>query len=354
MIDLLTYPLDQLVRTFEKEFGKGRFHAEALYREIFKKGNPAFLSAPEFLKSPKFAQLMKQEIVIAPGRVVETFEEENLTKFITGLDDGLKIESVIIPMTRYKTLCVSSQVGCRMGCAFCETAKLGFKRNLTVSEIVGQVYNARHTLKEPVKNVVFMGMGEPFDNFDAVMGAVAVLTEQKGFDIALRHITLSTAGLVSGIDRLAEMNLPGLRLAVSVNAPDDATRSALMPVNNRYGMASLKKSLLAYPLKKRGVFLFEYILIKGVNDTLAHAAALAEFISPLPVRLNLIPYNPIDSFRHESPDDGEMHAFAQALTREGVFVIKRWSKGRSVSAGCGQLGREAGRSGYRMQEKGLY
>lgn len=344
MIDLLTYPLERLIRTFERDFGKGRFHAHALYREVFKLGNLDFLSAPEFLRSPAFSQILEEKVRISPGQVVDTFEEEGLRKFITRLEDGLKIESVVIPMTRYKTLCVSSQVGCRMGCAFCETARMGFKRNLTVSEIVGQVYNARHTLGEPVKNVVFMGMGEPFDNFDAVMGAVAVMGEQRGFDIALRHVTLSTSGLVPGIDQLARMNLPGIRLALSVNAPDDATRSALMPVNNRYNLGQLKESLLAYPLGKRGAFLFEYILIKGVNDSTAQARALAGFIGDLPVRLNLIPYNPIEAFRHESPDDEEMHAFTRELTRQGVFVIKRWSKGRSVSAGCGQLGRHVRRS----------
>lgn len=263
MIDLLTYPLDRLVHTFEKDFGKGEFHARALYREVFKRGNADFLSAPEFTASPRLAAILEQEVAVSPGQVVDTFEEEELNKFITRLDDGLTIESVVIPMTRYKTLCVSSQVGCKMGCAFCETAKMGFKRNLTVSEIVGQVYNARHTLGEPVKNVVFMGMGEPFDNFDAVMGAVAVIKEQRGFDIALRHITLSTSGLVSGINRLAGMNLPGIRLAISVNAADDITRSALMPVNNRYGLDELKQCLMAYPLGSRGVFLFEYILIRG-------------------------------------------------------------------------------------------
>jgi len=339
MIDLLTYPLNHLVQTFEREFGKGQFHARALFREVFKRGNPDVLAAPEFVNSPRLSRALKKRLLFSPGHVAGTFEEQGLTKFLTRLDDGLTVESVIVPMTRYKTLCVSSQVGCKMGCAFCATAKMGFRRNLTVSEIVGQVYNARHTLGEPVKNVVFMGMGEPFDNFDAVMGAVAVMTEQRGFDIAHRHITLSTAGLVPGINRLAKMNLPGIRLAVSLNGPDDRTRSLLMPVNNRFPLDDLKKSLLAYPLPQRGTFLFEYILIKGVNDSPDHARALAAFIRPFPVRLNLIPYNPIEGFGHDTPDDNEMNAFAQALTRKGVFVIKRWSKGRSVSAGCGQLGR---------------
>lgn len=339
-IDLLALPLERVVHTLEREFQKGRFHAEAMYREVFKKGNPDVLSAPEFLNSPRLSRALEGRVAVSPGRVEKTFQEEGLTKFITVLDDGLKIESVIIPMTNHTTLCVSSQVGCRMGCAFCETANLGFRRNLRVSEIVGQVYNARHTLNQPVKNIVFMGMGEPFDNFDAVMGAVKVVCEQKGFDIALRHITISTAGLVPGIEKLAAMNMPGIRLAVSVNSGDDRVRSRLMPVNNQYDLAALKQALCAYPLPKRGVFLFEYILIKGVNDSEDHALKLARFIDPLPVRLNLIPYNPIARFGHESPCDQEMHRFADLLTQEGVFVIKRWSKGRSVSAGCGQLGRD--------------
>lgn len=343
MIDMLATPLDRLVRTLEKDFGKGGYHAEAMYREVFKNGNPEVLSAPEFLASPRLSAALSGTVVVDPGTVEKTFGEEGLTKFITRLWDGLKIESVVIPMTRHNTLCVSSQVGCRMGCAFCETARLGFRRNLTTAEITGQLYNARHVLKKKIKNVVFMGMGEPFDNFDAVMAAVRVMNAQKGFDVALRHITLSTAGLVPGIRRLAEMNLPGIRLAVSVNGSGDRIRSRLMPVNNQWPMADLKACLMAFPLPRRGVFLFEYILIRGVNDSIEDARQLAAFIHPLPVRLNLIPYNPIDAYDHDSPCDDDMHAFADLLTEKGVFVIKRWSKGRSVSAGCGQLGKDLAR-----------
>jgi len=341
-VDILALPLEELRRILKEEYGKGLFHAESIYREVFKRGNPDLLSVREFTGSPRLARALEGKIVLDPGEVVKTFKEEELTKFITRLSDGLKIESVIIPMTRHNTLCVSSQVGCKMGCAFCETARLGFKRSLTVSEIVGQVYNARHTLGHDIKNIVFMGMGEPFDNFDTVMTAVKIINAQKGFDIALRHITISTAGLVPGIDRLAKMNMPNIRLAISVNGPDDKVRSRLMPVNNRWPMAELKKSLMNYPLPKRGVFLFEYILIKGVNDSPEDADQLAEFIHPLPVRLNIIPYNPIDAFDHDSPCDEDMHSFADILTRKGIFVIKRWSKGRSVSAGCGQLGKHLG------------
>ncbi len=338
----MALPLADLCHTLKTGYGKGLFHAEAMYRQVFKRGNPDVLSIPEFKDSPRLTRALEGKIALNPGEVTKIFKEEDLTKFITRLSDGLKIESVIIPMTRHNTLCVSSQVGCKMGCVFCETARLGFKRSLTVSEIVGQVYNARHTLGHDIKNIVFMGMGEPFDNFDAVMTAVKVINAQKGFDIALRHITISTAGLVPGIDRLAKMKMANIRLAISVNAPDDRVRSRLMPVNNRWPMAELKKSLMNYPLPKRGVFLFEYILIKGVNDSPEDANLLAQFIHPLQVRLNLIAYNPIEAFDHDSPCDEEMHKFADILTQRGIFVIKRWSKGRSVSAGCGQLGKHLG------------
>ncbi|WP_462271266.1 dual-specificity RNA methyltransferase RlmN [Desulfobacter sp.] len=339
IIDIFGLTLDQLTRTLRNDYGKGLFHAEALYREVFKNGGENIGNAPEFKNSLKFWTELEKALVPVSGKVEETFKEGELVKFITRLHDGLKIESVIIPMTRHNTLCVSSQVGCKMGCKFCQTARMGFKRSLSTSEIVGQVFNARHTLGHDIKNIVFMGMGEPFDNFDAVMTAVNVLNSQKGCDIALRHMTISTCGVVPGIERLAQMNLPNIRLAVSINGPDDDTRSALMPVNRHWPLAALKKSLDAYPLPPRGVFLFEYILIKGVNDAMDHARALARFIHPLPVRLNLIPYNPVTGFDHQSPSDEQMHDFAQTLTDKGIFVIKRWSKGRSVSAGCGQLGK---------------
>ena len=338
-IDILETSLGSLVQIFEREFGKGRYHAEALFREIFKKGNPEFLQAPEFRRSPKFSAALDGRTRLEPGKVVKVFQEESLTKFITRLSDGLEIESVIIPMTRYHTLCVSSQVGCRMGCRFCETGRMGLRRSLTTGEIIGQLYNARNTLKKEISNIVFMGMGEPLDNFDAVVKAIQIMSEQKGIDIAFRHMTLSTAGLVPGINRLAVLNLPNLRLAVSINAADDPTRSKIMPVNQAYPLKSLKEALMKFPLPQRGTFLLEYILIRGLNDSQEHARKLADFIHPLPVRLNLIPFNPVSGFEAEAPCDTDMHDFAQQLTDKGIFVIKRWSKGRSVSAGCGQLGK---------------
>lgn len=337
-MNILEYRLDQLTHKFEKDFGKGGYHSGALYREIFKKGNPDVLEAKEFKASPGFSQKLENSIELVPGEIVNCFTEDGLTKFITQLWDGQKIESVIIPMANRNTLCVSSQVGCRMGCRFCQTGKMGFKRNLAAAEITGQLFNARFVLKQNIKNIVFMGMGEPFDNFEAVVQAIKIMNEQKGFDIALRHITVSTAGLTRGIEKLAALGMKGLRLAVSINSSDENTRSWLMPVNKTQSLALLKKTLQAFPLCKKETFLFEYILIKDFNDSMEDAVKLAEYIHPLPVRLNLIAYNPMDGFNYESPSDDSMYKFSDVLTQNGVFVVKRWSKGRSVGAGCGQLG----------------
>lgn len=337
-MNILEYTLEGLTGFLKAEFGKGLFHASALYREVFKSGNRDILGVDEFLASSGFAKKLEERMILEPGRVVDTFREEGLVKFITELCDGHRIESVLIPMTGRNTLCVSSQVGCRMGCRFCETGRIGLKRNLKVSEIIGQVFNARFFLREKIKNIVFMGMGEPFDNFDNVMAAIRIMNEQKGLDIALRHITVSTAGLAPGVERLGRMKMKGLRLAVSVNAVEDAARSFLMPVNRAYPLKDLKKALQDFPLTSRECFLFEYILIKGLNDSENDAIKLAEFIRPLPVRLNLIALNPVTGFNFESPCDDDMQRFSRILNDLGVFVTRRWSKGRSVAAGCGQLG----------------
>lgn len=334
----LSMTLEEVIREFRTRFGKGEYHAAALYREVLRNGSPSPTAAPEFLASPRLAAALEGQVRVAPGQVVQTCPDDRLLKFITRLEDGHDIESVIIPMTRYNTLCVSSQVGCRMGCRFCETGKMGLKRNLTVEEITGQLYNARHVLNKEIKNIVFMGMGEPLDTLDTVVRAIRIFNQQKGFNIAMPHMTVSTAGLVPGIDALARLNWPQIRLAVSINAPNNAIRSRLMPLNRVHDMEALKAALTCYPLAKRGLFLFEYILIRGVNDSLDHARELADYINPLPVRLNLIAFNPVKNSSFTPPSDDEMHRFKEVLTRQGVFVINRWSKGRSVAAGCGQLG----------------
>ncbi|MFH2057425.1 MAG: 23S rRNA (adenine(2503)-C(2))-methyltransferase RlmN [Pseudomonadota bacterium] len=338
-MEILSLRLNQITDEFKSRYDKGVYHASALYREVYKFGRTNLFEAKEFKNSPVFAKQLKNKIKVTPGQVIEIIKDGSLTKFITRLADNLRIESVIIPMTNHQTLCVSSQVGCRMGCRFCQTAKMGFKRNLEVYEIIGQLFNARFVLKADIKNIVFMGMGEPFDNFETIIQAIRIMNEQKGFNIGLKHITVSTAGVNKRIDQLGKLNMPGIRLAISINSVDEIQRSCLMPVNKTNSLKDLKQVLLKFPLSKRDCFLFEYILIKGLNDSIKDAIDLAEYIKPLPVRLNLIPYNRICGFDYESPNDKEIRYFADILNDNGIFVITRWSKGRSVSAGCGQLGR---------------
>jgi 23S rRNA (adenine2503-C2)-methyltransferase len=259
-------------------------------------------------------------------------------------------------MRQYKSLCVSSQVGCKMGCTFCETAQMGYLRSLTAGEIVAQVMVARFVLGEPVENIVFMGMGEPMDNLDHVLQAIRILSDQRGLDIAQSSITVSTVGHVDGLRRFARLaaepppaGFSRVRLAVSLNAPNDAIRSRIMPVNRSWNLADLKAALQEVPLHRKGDFLFmEYVLIPGVNDGREHALEVAEYLRGLKACVNLIPYNP----RHESPYDrpvpAAVAAFYHWLMDAGQYCRIRGTKGQGSMAACGQLGNRAlRRSGNR-------
>lgn len=355
--DIFSLDYDALVRAFGERFDRGEFHAGALFRSLYRKGQADPSRLPEFAANPSLAQAVIEafssrlpEITgtqgaghpAGPGRPAGAFTY----KFLLKLPGGLESESVIIPMRQYKSLCVSSQVGCKMGCTFCETAQMGFLRNLTAGEIVAQVMVARHVLKEPVENVVFMGMGEPMDNLDNVLKAIRILSDQRGLDIPQGSITVSTVGHVDGIRRLARLaalpppaGFSRLRLAVSLNAPDDAIRSRIMPVNRSWDLAALKAALREYPLHRKGDLLFmEYVLIPGVNDAREHALAVADYLRGLKACVNLIPYNP----RHQSPFDrpapGAAGAFYRWLMDAGQYCRIRGTKGQDSMAACGQLG----------------
>ena len=294
MIRLLEMTYDNLVELFAQRYGKKPFLAGALYREFYKGMNPCAWTADAIGRSPGLAGRLEKDLACTPGTIVDAVHQEGVIKFITALSDGHRIESVLLPMTSHHTLCVSSQVGCRMGCRFCETAKLGLVRDLTVEEITGQVYSARMRYGQPIRNVVFMGMGEPFDNFDAVVQAIRVLSDQRGMDIARRYITVSTAGRIDGIRRLARLDMPHLKLAVSLNAANDALRDRLMPINRRSPLARLQAALMAYPLKKGYALMVAYVLIPGcerygrlrtATGTLAGAAAGESQPDPVQSRL---------------------------------------------------------------------
>lgn len=332
----LTY--DQLTAEFQRRYNRGAFHAAALYRAFFRTPlwNPGTL--PEFQGSPGLARRVNADLDFSVPHIVKEVREDDVLKVVLGLADGATVETVVIPMTHHTTVCVSSQVGCRMGCRFCRTGQMGLLRNLSVAEIVAQVYLTTVRMGYAVRNVVFMGMGEPLDNLDAVAGAIAVLSDQRGLNIAKRHITLSTAGIAPGITRLAALNWPQLKLAVSLNAPNNSLRDRLMPVNRRYPLEVLKAALQSYPLARSNVVFIEYVLIKGVNDAPEHASQLAGYLHGLPVRLNLIPYNPRQESPYQAPTPDDVDRFRQLLVDYHIFVRLRTSKGAPIQAACGQLG----------------
>ncbi len=335
---ILELTFEALVDELRDGYGKGAYHAASVYQEVFRKGNTDFSGVHEFAGSPRLARKLENDLEVHTGNITKIRFEEGTKKYVTKLKDGFEIESVVVPMFNRNTLCVSSQVGCRMNCLFCETAKQGFKRNLTVQEIVGQVYAAKFQLGLAIKNIVFMGMGEPLDNFENVMQAIKVINDQRGFNLPKRRITVSTVGIVAGIRKLAELNWPDLRLAVSLNASNNFVRSEIMPVNRSIPMEMLGQALLEYPLKKSGVIMIEYVLIKGVNDFREHAAQVAEYLKPLPARLSLIPYNKGSDSKFTVPSEQDVERFRLWLVEEKVFVRRRATQGRKLMAACGQLG----------------
>ena len=297
---------------------------------------------------PRAARAVVPSRVAPPATLSLSHREtaaDRTSRLLLRTADGQLIESVIIPSERGKatgrtTLCVSSQVGCGRRCAFCETGKLGLVRQLSSGEIVDQLRQAslfwrRHRGEAPpITNIVFMGMGEPLDNLDAVLPAIAIFCDDFAFGLSAKRITVSTVGVAPKI--AAFLRASRANLAVSLNAPDDARRSKLMPVNQRCSLAELKSALLAHLTPGRDV-LFEYILFDGVNDSLADAALLRDWLQDLPARLNLIPANPGPNPDLRQPPAARVWAFQKALLDAGVRTLVRHPHGRDVGGACGQL-----------------
>ncbi len=281
-------------------------------------------------------------LMAEPHAVARHVRNGELVKFVQRLPDGLETESVIIPMRMgersWFSLCISSQVGCAMGCTFCETAQLGLLKNLSAADIVGQVVAARRSFGADVKKIVFMGMGEPMENLDAVLQAVRVLTDPAGLSISKRRITISTVGRVDGIRRLAATGWQYVQLAVSLNAPNDEIRSQIMPINRAEPMAPLREAMVAYPLRRNTYIMIEYVLIPGVNDSPVHARELADYLRPVKCCVNVIPYNPRLNSPWPAPTDESVSGFLSALREAGQYCKRRITKGREHMAACGQLG----------------
>lgn len=336
-LPILSMTHDQFAQDVLKRLGKGYQHALLVYEEFFRTGtitgsNPAFKNAKDLL------QAILELVDLSMPEWVKNHDDGATSKFLLRTHDAFEIEAVCIPTASGGTLCVSSQVGCRMGCTFCETGRMGLLRNLTPDEIISQIFVARHQLGFSHKNIVFMGMGEPFDNYDAVMQAVRVLQDPKGWGYGRRHITISTSGRVDGIEKLIQEGVSGPNLAVSLNAPTDAVRTKLMPINRKYDMKALHATMQKYCEATEREILVAYVLMRDCNDALSDADALADYLQGLNVKVNLIPYNPQSCDRFSTSEDSVVQEFADRLRARGYYTLLRVTKGRDIMAACGQLG----------------
>lgn len=313
---------------------------EGLYRHRWQRWGD-FTNLPKALR-----ERLESEVELRWPELAESISSsDGSTKHAFRLDDGRLVEGVHMPYDDRATLCLSSQVGCAMGCTFCATGTMGILRNLTAAEIVGQVMALlvahEHPFGKPV-NLVFMGMGEPLHNLDHVMEAFRILTDAKGLAIPSRRITVSTSGLVSGIEKLGrEAKRP--RLAVSLNGTTDEERSRLMPVNRVWNLEALRRALQGFPLEKGERITLEYVLIQGHTDRPDDARRLAAYAKGFPSKINLIPYNPSEGAGFTPALESAIDAFCRLLVNERLDVSVRRSRGQDVAGACGQLVRNARR-----------
>jgi 23S rRNA (adenine2503-C2)-methyltransferase len=333
-------------KTFEdlsgilSDFDPKPFRLDQVLKWVYVKGTDDFSQMTNMPK--KLNDQLSDVLDLTPLRLLEEIESRDGTlKSLFQMPDGELMESVIIPEEGHKTLCLSTQAGCGMGCSFCETATIGLKRNLSQGEILAQIACAVRRLgnRLALRNLVFMGMGEPLLNMDALIGALEVIIDARGFDFSPRRVTVSTCGWVPGIDRLGRENL-GVNLAVSLNAGDDETRNRLMPVNKKYPLKRLMKSIREYPLHPRQRITFEYVLIEGVNDRIEDARRMVNLLRGIPAKVNVIAYN-LTSAAWRPPDEGVMNRFQKILMSAGLLATVRKSRGGEIGAACGQLGARA-------------
>lgn len=262
---------------------------------------------------------------------------DGTTKYLFKLEDGNTIETVFLPEKERATICLSSQVGCKFGCVFCASAPFGFVRNLTASEIIEEVLSVkRENPSANITNLVFMGIGEPFDNYDNVMKAVRIFNSKDGFNIGARRMTISTCGVIPGIKRLETEGLQ-IELSISLHSADNAVRSKLVPVNKKYPLSELIDACRHYTECTNRVITFEYVLIKGMNSSAGDASKLIKLLRGMKAKVNLICYNRIRAKNYEVPSETEVKAFVETLKKGGINVTRRKSKGDDIDAGCGQL-----------------
>jgi 23S rRNA (adenine2503-C2)-methyltransferase len=317
--------------------GHERFRARQIFQWLYRRGVNDIAAMTDLRRALR-EELAADFTVRTPAIVHRDQSVDGTQKFLLRLGDGRTIESVFIPDTPSMTFCISTQVGCAMACAFCLTGKMGLVRNLTAGEIVGQVRVLADVLSmRAVRfNIVLMGMGEPLHNYDQTMKALRILTDEYGFAMSPRRITLSTVGLLSGLEKLAhEPIMPNL--AISLHAPTDEQRGALVPVNKKYGVADIIDACKRFPLKRRSRITFEYVMLAGVNDRPEDARRLARLLAGVKSKVNLIPLNAAAGIPFDRPSDETVNRFAEILAERHLTVSVRKSRGRDIRAACGQL-----------------
>jgi len=339
--DLAALEIAELEAALESR-GVERFHARQLYRWIYKRGVTDIDRMTDLSRADR--ETIKREFLISTPKVVADDRSiDGTRKFVLELGDGRRIESVFIPDTPSMTFCISTQVGCAMACEFCLTGKMGLVRNLTAGEIAGQVrvLAAAVNLLDHPFNIVLMGMGEPLHNYDNTMKALRMLHEEHGLAVSPRRVTLSTVGIVPGLERLArEALMPNL--AISIHATTDEQRTRLVPPNRKYPLAEILEVCRRFPLKRRSRITFEYVMLAEVNDTPEDARRLARLLQGIKSKVNLIPLNPAPGIPYERPSDERVNRFAQILADRHLTVSVRKSRGRDIRAACGQLIVEGG------------
>jgi 23S rRNA (adenine2503-C2)-methyltransferase len=326
------------IRAFVLDMGEPKFRADQIASWVFEKGAASFDEMTNLSKGLR-AELGRRARLTNLRLVQQAQSRQSpTTKYLFALEDGQTVETVLIGGHQRNTLCISSQVGCAIGCKFCASGLAGLARNMRAGEIVDQVIQVRRLAgsERPVANIVVMGMGEPLANYEQVMRAVRILNAPWGLGIGARKITLSTSGLTPRIYQLAREGLQ-FELSVSLHAADDETRTSIVPVNRRYPLAGLMQACRDYIEATNRIITFEYVLLKGVNDRFQDAHRLVALLRHMKCKVNLIPYNPVDGLPFETPEDPRQIAFAQILQSAGIVATIRRERGRDIDAACGQL-----------------
>lgn len=334
--DIKNFTLDELVVELAG-MGKRRFRAKQVFKWIYKRDAQSFDEMTDL--SRDFRKELDEHFQIVRFAVLRTDQSSDGTqKFLLELSDGLRVETVLIPGENDRfTVCISSQVGCPLGCVMCRTGAGGFVRDLTAGEMVEQVLATARNIASPerLRNVVLMGMGEPLLNYDSTVRAIRILYEDGGMNYSARKVTLSTAGITPKMEQLGQDI--EVSLAVSLHAVNDATRTRLMPLNRKYPLKALRAACRNYPLGPRQRITFEYVLIRGINDSDDDAAALAKWVAPLKSKVNLIVFNAFEGCPFEAPSPKRIARFQQILLDRNVTAMLRRSRGGDILAACGQL-----------------